>query len=229
LAAENLLDRLRQSGALLLDQLTGNASRELDVGNPVQWKMTVRATIQASSNQLAPGDYSRFSELAVFAEDEIIPVTLAAFLWQITGRLDRGTADSLCVRLADLALITVTASGTGGNISVHDVIRDFLREDNHDLGCYAEDAETVTSELVTNAIEHAGAPQFNLEVMHLAGSGAVAVIVTDLSPDPPVKRDPAANAEHGRGLHIVDALSASWGWRTEERGKAMYAILAREA
>jgi anti-sigma regulatory factor (Ser/Thr protein kinase) len=99
----------------------------------------------------------------------------------------------------------------------------------HDLGGYAEDAETITSELVTNAIEHAGAPQFNLELMHLAGSGAVAVIVTDLSPDPPVKRDPAANAEHGRGLHIVDALSANWGWRTEERGKAVYAILAREA
>jgi anti-sigma regulatory factor (Ser/Thr protein kinase) len=99
----------------------------------------------------------------------------------------------------------------------------------HDLGDYAEDAETVTSELVTNAIEHAGAPRFDLEVMHLAGSGAVAVIVTDLSPDPPVKRDPGGDTEHGRGLHIVDALSASWGWRTEERGKAVYAILAREA
>jgi anti-sigma regulatory factor (Ser/Thr protein kinase) len=99
----------------------------------------------------------------------------------------------------------------------------------HDLGCYAEDAKTVTSELVTNAIEHAGAPQFNLEVVHLASYGAIAVIVIDLSPDPPVKRDPAANAERGRGLHIVDALSASWGWRAEERGKAVYAILTREA
>jgi serine/threonine-protein kinase RsbW len=99
----------------------------------------------------------------------------------------------------------------------------------HDLGDYAKDAETITSELVTNAIRHAGAPQFDLEVMHLADAGAVAVIVTDLSPQPPVKRAPAANAEHGRGLHIVDALSASWGWRTEARGKAVYAILAREA
>jgi anti-sigma regulatory factor (Ser/Thr protein kinase) len=99
----------------------------------------------------------------------------------------------------------------------------------HDLGEYAEDAEMVTSELVTNAIRHAGAPKFDLEVMHLAGAGAIAVIVTDLSPDPPVKRDPATDAEHGHGLHIVDALSASWGWRTEERGKAVYAILAQEA
>jgi anti-sigma regulatory factor (Ser/Thr protein kinase) len=98
----------------------------------------------------------------------------------------------------------------------------------HDLGDYAEDAEMVTSELVTNAIEHAGAPRFDLEVMHLAGSGAVAVIVTDLSLQPPIKRDPAGDTERGRGLHIVDALSVSWGWRREARGKAVYAILARE-
>jgi anti-sigma regulatory factor (Ser/Thr protein kinase) len=99
----------------------------------------------------------------------------------------------------------------------------------HNLGDYAEDAEAVTSELVTNAIEHAGALRFGLEVMRLAGSGAVAVIVTDPSPNPPVKRDPAADTEHGRGLNIVEALSASWGWRPEDPGKAVYSILAREA
>jgi anti-sigma regulatory factor (Ser/Thr protein kinase) len=99
----------------------------------------------------------------------------------------------------------------------------------HDLGDFTEDAEMVASELVTNAIKHAGAPKFGLEVMRLAGPGAVAVIVTDPSPHPPVKREPPAVAEHGRGLHIVDALSASWGWRPEDPGKAVYAILAKEA
>jgi anti-sigma regulatory factor (Ser/Thr protein kinase) len=99
----------------------------------------------------------------------------------------------------------------------------------HDLGDYSEGAEAVTSELVTNAIKHAGAPKFGLEVMRLAGSGAVAVIVTDPSPQPPVKRYPAKNTEHGRGLHIVEALSTNWGWRPEDPGKAVYAILAREA
>ncbi|MGH3280612.1 MAG: ATP-binding protein [Trebonia sp.] len=99
----------------------------------------------------------------------------------------------------------------------------------HELGDYAEDAGTVTSELVTNAIKHAGAPRFGLEVMRLAGSGAVAVIVTDPSPEPPVRRDVAADAEHGRGLNIVERLSARWGWRPEDPGKAVYAILAREA
>jgi anti-sigma regulatory factor (Ser/Thr protein kinase) len=99
----------------------------------------------------------------------------------------------------------------------------------HGLSDYSDVAETVTSELVTNAIRHAGALKFGLEVMRLAGPGAVAVIVTDPSPDPPVRRDPPADAENGRGLAIVEALSASWGWRPEDPGKAVYAILASEA
>ena len=65
--------------------------------------------------------------------------------------------------------------------------------------------------------------------MRLDGPGAVAVVVTDPSPAPPVKRDPAADAEHGRGLHIVEALSARWGWRPQDPGKAVFAILTREA
>jgi anti-sigma regulatory factor (Ser/Thr protein kinase) len=99
----------------------------------------------------------------------------------------------------------------------------------HELGDYADDAETVTSELVTNAITHAGAATFGLEIMHLEGTGAVAVIVTDLSPRPPVKRYPSGPSECGRGLHIVDALSAVWGWRLRNPGKAVYAVLIREA
>jgi serine/threonine-protein kinase RsbW len=103
----------------------------------------------------------------------------------------------------------------------------------HDLGDFAQDAEAVTSELVTNAIEHAGAPQFGLQVVRLADPEGVAVMVTDSSPLPPVKRDvkrdPAGQAEHGRGLHIVEALSGRWGWRPAGLGKAVYAILTREA
>lgn len=99
----------------------------------------------------------------------------------------------------------------------------------HELGDYAEDAEMVTSELVTNAIEHGGALKFSLEVMHMTDSRAVVVIVTDPSPHPPVKRDLLADVEHGRGLNIVEALSTSWGWRPQDPGKAVYAILARQA
>jgi anti-sigma regulatory factor (Ser/Thr protein kinase) len=127
-----------------------------------------------------------------------------------------------------MSLITFTLPSTPYSVQI---ARFYIRAalTYHDLGDFTEVAEAVASELVTNAVKHAGAPKFGLEVMRLAGSGAVAVIVTDSSPRPPVKRDPSEDIEHGRGLNIVDALSASWGWRAEASGKAVYAILAKEA
>jgi anti-sigma regulatory factor (Ser/Thr protein kinase) len=100
--------------------------------------------------------------------------------------------------------------------------------DYHDLAEYAGDVETVTSELVSNAIAHASAQAFDLELLRLDDSGAVAVVVTDPCPLPPVKRAPAAAAEHGRGLLVVGALSSSWGWTPRDPGKAVFAIFTRE-
>ena len=98
----------------------------------------------------------------------------------------------------------------------------------HDLGHYAGDVEMVTSELVSNAVAHAGAAAIDLALLRLGDSGAVMVVVTDLSPDPPVKRDLTGDAEHGRGLHVVEALSYSWGWAPCGPGKAVYAIFTKE-
>jgi hypothetical protein len=59
-------------------------------------------------------------------------------------------------------------------------------------------------------------------------SGAVVLVVTDPCPLPPVKRDPVADAEHGRGLLVVEALSDHWGWTPRDPGKAVFAIFTRE-
>ena len=126
------------------------------------------------------------------------------------------------------SLIAFTLPGTPYSVQM---ARFYVRAalDYHDLSDYAADAEMITSELVTNAITHASAEQFGIQVVHLAGFAAVALIVTDPSSDPPVKRCPARDTEHGRGLNIVDALAANWGWRPHYPGKAVYAILRREA
>ncbi len=87
----------------------------------------------------------------------------------------------------------------------------------------------VTSELVTNAIKHASAARFHLEIVRLEDFRAVAVIVADTSPQPPVKRRPDESMTDGRGLIVVDALSFHWGWRPNAYGKTVYAILTREA
>jgi WD40 repeat protein len=127
-AAEDLLGRLRRGGALQVDQLTGAAGQQLDVGDPDQRQRTVRATIQASTNLLSAAEHDRFAELAVFAEDETIPVTLITALWQATGGLDQMATGALCARLADLALLALVPGG-GGAVALHDVIRGFLGEE----------------------------------------------------------------------------------------------------
>lgn len=99
----------------------------------------------------------------------------------------------------------------------------------HDLYDYADDVSAVTSELVTNAIIHTDATAIGLELGHLHAPEAIAIVVTDTSPNPPEKRDVEDTAECGRGLRLVEALSARWGWRPRHPGKAVYAILTREA
>ena len=100
----------------------------------------------------------------------------------------------------------------------------------YDLGDFGADAEAVASELVTNAITHADAPSIGVELVRMEGSGALAVgvAVTDSSPLPPVLRNPQHDAEHGRGLYLVAALSTGWNWAPRGTGKAVYAILMRK-
>ncbi len=127
-----------------------------------------------------------------------------------------------------MSLIAFTMPGTPYSVQV---ARSYVRSTlaANDLGDYADDAEMVTSELVTNAIKHASAARFQLEIVHLKDFGAVAVIVADPSPQPPVKRHSDEFSTNGRGLVIVDTLSFRWGWRPNAYGKAVYAILIREA
>ncbi len=102
----------------------------------------------------------------------------------------------------------------------------------HGLGEYADDAEIITSELVANAVQHVrgdGAETIRVTLAHAGSPAEVTVVVSDSSPDGPVRRDTPADGEQGRGLQIVEALSAHWGWRQEEGGKAVFAVLAREA
>ena len=54
------------------------------------------------------------------------------------------------------------------------------------------------------------------------------VAVSDSCSQVPVRRDEPAGGEQGRGLQIVEALSAHWGWRREGGGKVVFAVLARE-
>jgi anti-sigma regulatory factor (Ser/Thr protein kinase) len=102
----------------------------------------------------------------------------------------------------------------------------------HGLGEYADDAEIITSELVTNAVQHVrddGTGTIVVTLARVLNPAAVTVVVSDSSSQGPIRRDTSADSDHGRGLQIVEALSAHWGWRQEDGGKAVFAVLAREA
>ena len=102
----------------------------------------------------------------------------------------------------------------------------------HELDKYADDAAAVTSELVTNAVQHVcgdGTETIGVTLSRARDPEAVAVVVSDSSPEGPAKREAPADSERGRGLRIVEALSAHWGWRPEEGGKSIFAVLAKKA
>jgi len=102
----------------------------------------------------------------------------------------------------------------------------------HGLDSYAEDAAIITSELVTNAVQHVrgdGTETIGVTLARAWNPSAVTVVVSDSSPDGPRRCDPSADREQGRGLQIVEALSAHWGWHPQHGGKAIFAVLAQEA
>jgi two-component sensor histidine kinase len=98
------------------------------------------------------------------------------------------------------------------------------------MGEFAQDASIITSELVANAVQHAcsnGAARIGVTLTCAGNPAAVTVVVSDSSRQGPVRRDASPGSEQGRGLQIVEALSARWGWRYEDGGKTVFAVLAR--
>ena len=91
-----------------------------------------------------------------------------------------------------------------------------------------DDAEAITSELITNAITTSRdkAPP-DTEPCHItfrltveADDGELCIRVWDPDPTPPPRDEPLPDddAENGRGLFIVNALSSRWGWHPGPNG-----------
>jgi anti-sigma regulatory factor (Ser/Thr protein kinase) len=82
-----------------------------------------------------------------------------------------------------------------------------------------DDVELLLTELVTNVIIHART-RFEVRV-EPAGDG-VRVEVLDGNPAMPVPGTLAAGALSGRGLTLVQSISARWGAQPEEEGKVVW-------
>lgn len=84
----------------------------------------------------------------------------------------------------------------------------------------AEDAELLTSELVTNAVLHARS-EVSLSVAVAEGTAEIGV--TDTSRDlPRPDWSPDWTAESGRGLSLVDSIAREWGVAHLPHGKQVW-------
>lgn len=91
------------------------------------------------------------------------------------------------------------------------------------LPAMVDDAALVVTELVANAVRHAGGP---IQLQLALGEYFLHLAVRDGSADPPRQMLPdLENVNGGRGLLLVDAVSAAWGSSPTEDGKTVWAAL----
>lgn len=101
-----------------------------------------------------------------------------------------------------------------------------------DIPVDADTAVLLTSELVTNAVTHdSGRPG--------PAAGAAIMLTITGTPDclrvevhdaslasPVINKAPSADAEHGRGMLLVDILASTWGCDRLGTGKLVYFTLS---
>jgi anti-sigma regulatory factor (Ser/Thr protein kinase) len=124
---------------------------------------------------------------------------------------------SICIP-NDLRAVTVCRRTLRLILTLHGLIR------------LADTAELLAAELVANAVLHTKGPA-SLRV-HWA-VGVLQIGAWDADPEPPEPPGEVlgpADAEGGRGLHLVRACSDAWGWqplfRLGNRGKYVWCDLA---
>ena len=97
--------------------------------------------------------------------------------------------------------------------AVGDTLRLARRED------LVEAAQLLVSEIVTNALVHAGTP---IDFQASVGVTGLRVEVTDGSTQIPVPRTYGTTAGTGRGLWLLESLVDRWGTLTHDRGKTVW-------
>jgi hypothetical protein len=111
--------------ASILDDLAEGGITSWDPDSPSDRNAAVAQTLQLSLKRLTAAEQAHYKGLAVFPEDEPIPLPVAAQLWGLGGSNSR----RLAVKLATASLLEFNPAA--GQIRLHDVLRAFL---GHTLG-----------------------------------------------------------------------------------------------
>jgi anti-sigma regulatory factor (Ser/Thr protein kinase) len=105
------------------------------------------------------------------------------------------------------------------------------------LTALSDSTEILVSELATNAIRasRTATEVTPVRLWLLSDTIRVVILVWDASPESPVRMNSGDDAENGRGLLLVEAISEQWGWyfpdehvRTnapDQHGKVVWAVV----
>ena len=113
-------------------------------------------------------------------------------------------------------------------LHVRQVLREWAMTDE-----LRENSEQVASELVGNAVSASRAiGHASIRLWLLSDRTRILMLVGDASLQRPLRIDPGVEAENGRGLLLVEAISAQWGWYFPgdgTEGKLTWALIQADA
>ena len=92
------------------------------------------------------------------------------------------------------------------------------------IGNLGDSTELLVTELIANAVR-ASREMTRISAVRLwllSDSAQILILVWDASPQSPVLMGVSAEAEHGRGLMLVEAVSEQWGWYSLEDGDGKF-------
>ena len=150
----------------------------------------------------------------------------------------RDHSEGFVLKDADLGYLIDLLESVGSTADTHAIIelpddlssvsraRQFVKKHLSDWGIAEplDDALLVVSELAANALTHAHS---SYRIRLSATRHALRIEVDDTGAGTPEPQPLTDTEEHGRGLHLVDALAASWGMESGETGgKRVWAELA---
>ncbi len=134
--------------------------------------------------------------------------------------------------VATAAYQPVPAAAAAARRFVRDTLRSWEltgnSDDQSDRDALVDDTVLLTSELVTNAVLHAGTPvQVTCRLLGDGSEGAVEIAVLDrgpdqLRPDMPHTTAEAAERTNGRGLQLPSELASAWGVTYARAAKAVW-------
>ncbi len=121
-----------------------------------------------------------------------------------------------------MALHEILANDARAPRAARQAVTAFLNSEHLDV--LIDDAQLLTSELVTNAVRYGAGP---IELRAYVHDDALRLEVGDAAADRlPARRLAQPQDEGGRGMELVELLASSWGWRVCGAAKTVWLDIA---